>query len=146
MCLTLELSLVAGLFVAIGSAPALASTPGMLAYGLSKAGTHHFIQTLGETTGKALTTKSKRQKARRLRKDSQYLDTLSVISILPTTLDTPNNRKAMPDANFDDWTKPLDIAKELGFWIETPQLRPHSGSLVKVHPAKGEGAVFTIVR
>jgi dihydropteridine reductase len=146
ICLTLDLSVGAGLFVAIGSAPALAATPGMLAYGLSKAGTHHVIQTLGETTGKALTTRSKRQKARRLRRDSQYLDSLSVIGLLPTTIDTPNNRVAMPEANFADWTKPVDIANELGFWIETPQLRPHSGSLVKVHPAKGGGAVFTIVR
>jgi dihydropteridine reductase len=118
----------------------------MLAYGLSKVGTHHFVQTLGEITGRAMTTRSKRQKARRLRKDSRYLDTLSVIGVLPTTIDTPSNRKAMPEANFEDWTKPADIAKELGYWLETPQLRPHSGSLVKVHPAKGGGAMFTIVR
>jgi len=135
-----------GLFVAVGATPALSATPGMLAYGLSKVGTHHFIQTLGEMTGKAMTTRSKRQKARRLRKDSEYLDTLSVIGILPTTIDTPNNRLNMPDANFDEWTKPIDIAKELGNWVTTPQIRPHSGSLVKVYPAKDGGAVFTIVR
>jgi dihydropteridine reductase len=118
----------------------------MLAYGLSKGATHHFLQTLGETTGKATTTRSKRQKAKRLRKHSEYLDTLSVVGILPTTIDTPSNRKAMPEANFNDWTNPTDIAQEIGTWIETPPLRPHSGSLVKVHPAKGGGAVFTLAR
>lgn len=119
----------------------------MLAYGLSKVGVHHFVQTLGEITGKAVTTRSRRQKARRLRKNSEYLDTLSVIGILPTTLDTPNNRTQMPDADFDDWTKPMDIAKEIGVWIDTPELRPHSGSLLKVHPSKGGGgATFTLAR
>lgn len=117
-----------------------------LGYGLSKVGAHHFIQTLGETTGKAVTTRSRRQKARRLRKDSGYLDNLSVIGILPTTIDTPSNRDAMPKGNFDEWTNPNDIAKEIGTWIEQPPLRPHSGSLVKVHPAKNGGAAFTLVR
>lgn len=134
-----------GLFVAIGATPALSATPGMLAYGLSKVGVHHFVQTLGETTGKAVTTRSKRQKARRLRKNSEYLDTLSVIGILPTTLDTPTNRKQMPDADFDDWTKPMDIAREIGGWIDTPELRPHSGSLLKVHPSKGSGGGVAFV-
>ena len=130
----------------MGATPALSATPGMLAYGLSKVGTHHYVQTLGEMTGKAMTTRTKRQKARRLRKDNQYLDTLSVIGILPTTIDTPNNRKTMPEANFEDWVKPIDIATELGNWTKTPELRPHSGSLIKVYPAKAGGAVFTLAR
>lgn len=130
----------------MGATVALSATPGMLAYGLSKAGTHHFVQTLGETSGKAVTTRTKRQKARRLRKNSEYLDTLSVVGILPTTLDTPSNRKGMPDADFNAWTKPMDIAREVGKWIEKPHLRPHSGALVKVHPAKGDGAAFTLAR
>ena len=133
------------MFVVIGATAALNATPGMLGYGLSKVGAHHFIQTLGETTGKAATTKKRRKEARRLRRDSEYLDTLSVVGILPTTIDTPSNRDAMPQANFDEWTKPFDIAKEIGTWIKKPPLRPHSGSLVKVHPAKGGGAVFHLV-
>ena len=136
-----------GLFVAIGATAALSATPGMLAYGLSKVGTHHFVQTLGETTGKSTTLRSMRQKARRLRKHSQYLDDLSVVGILPTTIDTPSNRKATPEANFDSWTKPEDIAKEIGYWIARPPMRPHSGSLMKVFPAKdGGGATFILAR
>eukprot|EP00934_Nitzschia_sp_Nitz4_P004872 Nitzschia sp. Nitz4//scaffold57_size113557//47192//48202//NITZ4_003989-RA/size113557-augustus-gene-0.170-mRNA-1//1//CDS//3329554840//4862//frame0 len=135
-----------GLFVVMGATVALSPTPGMMGYGISKAGAHHFVQTLGETTGKALTTRSRRQKARRLRKDRAYLDSLSVVSILPTTIDTPGNRKAMPQANFEGWTKPRDIAVEIGTWIRKPPLRPNSGSLIKVHPSKQGGATFTLVR
>ena len=32
-------------------------------------------------------------------------------SILPSTIDTPANRKSMPDADFSKWSKPGDIAR-----------------------------------
>lgn len=138
-----------GLFVAIGATAALNGTPGMLGYGLSKVATHHFVQTLGETTGKAATTKTKRKRARSLRvgSSSTYLNRLSVIGILPSTIDTPANRRAMPDGDFKGWTKSIDIAKEIGLWMRQPALRPHSGSLIKVHPAlREDGAEFIVVR
>jgi dihydropteridine reductase len=119
----------------------------MLGYGLSKTGVHHFIQTVGEICGKSVTTKSRRKKARKLRKDNEYLDTLSIVGILPTTVDTPNNRDAMPEADFSLWTQPQDIAAEIGTWIQISAMRPHSGSLVKVFPNKtGGGASFNLVR
>jgi dihydropteridine reductase len=139
-----------GLFVAIGATAALSSTPGMLGYGLSKVATHHYVQTLGETSGKAVTTKSKRKLARRIRNHSStqsYLNRLSVVGILPTTIDTPANRQAMPNEDFSQWTNSIDIAKEIGLWMRKPALRPHSGSLVKVHPnSKGDGAEFKVAR
>lgn len=138
-----------GLFVAIGATVALGGTPGMMGYGLSKVATHHFVQTLGETSGKGVTHKSKRKTARKLRLDypSKYLNKLSVIGILPTTIDTPANREAMPNANFSEWTKSFDIAKEIGQWLQKPALRPHSGSLIKVHPkTNGTGAEFRLAR
>lgn len=135
-----------GLFVAIGATAALGSTPGMLGYGLAKVATHHYLTTLGESTGRAVTTKSKRRETRKLRLESDYLQRLSVVGILPTTIDTMANREAMPDANFDEWTKSIDIAKEIGVWLEEPSLRPHSGSLVKVHPKKTGGAEFRVAR
>ena len=51
-------------------------------------------------------------------------------------------------ADFSQWTRPDDIAAEIGMWMERPYARPHSGSLIKVFPnAKtGEGAVFTLAR
>jgi dihydropteridine reductase len=139
-----------GLLVAIGATAALGGTPGMMGYGLSKVATHHFVQSLGEMTTKSVTTKTKRQLARRLRQDiagGTYLNSMSVIGILPTIIDTPMNREAMPDADFSQWTKSKDISKEIGMWIERPALRPHSGSLVKVFPnADGNGATFKLVR
>lgn len=133
------------LMVAIGATAALSPTPGMLGYGLAKAATHHLVRTLGASTGKSLDSKSIRKQGRSVRRQLPALDELSVVGILPTTIDTPMNRKNNPKANFDEWTKPTDIAREIGSWIENAHLRPHSGSLVKVHPYDGE-AVFELVR
>ena len=134
-----------GLFVVIGATAALSSTPGMLGYGLSKVGAHHFVHTLGDTTGKSTASLSTRKRTKAMRQEAEYLDTLSVVGILPTTIDTPANRDAMPDADFDKWTKPVHIAKEIGTWITTPSLRPHSGSLIKVVGGES-GAVFQLAR
>jgi hypothetical protein len=38
-----------------------------------------------------------------------------VNSVLPSNIDTPANRTAMPDAKFDAWPKPEDIAKVILF-------------------------------
>lgn len=35
--------------------------------------------------------------------------------VVPSTIDTPPNRAAMPDANFDNWVKPEQIAELLAF-------------------------------
>ncbi len=37
--------------------------------------------------------------------------------IAPSIIDTPPNRKAMSDANFDDWVKPEAIAKNIYFIV-----------------------------
>ncbi len=36
--------------------------------------------------------------------------------IVPSTIDTPQNRKSMPDANFDNWVKAEDIADVIAFY------------------------------
>ncbi|MES2382179.1 MAG: SDR family NAD(P)-dependent oxidoreductase [Bacteroidota bacterium] len=36
--------------------------------------------------------------------------------IVPSTIDTPQNRKAMPDSNFDAWVKPEAIAQTIYFY------------------------------
>ena len=33
--------------------------------------------------------------------------------VVPSTIDTPQNRTAMPDADFNDWVKPEDIANTI---------------------------------
>jgi len=40
---------------------------------------------------------------------------IQVNCVLPGTIDTPENRKAMPDANFARWVKPEQIAKTILF-------------------------------
>ncbi|HEX9511900.1 MAG TPA: SDR family NAD(P)-dependent oxidoreductase [Puia sp.] len=35
--------------------------------------------------------------------------------VVPSTMDTPNNRKSMPDANFSDWVQPEAVAGMLEF-------------------------------
>ena len=140
-----------GLFVAIGAAAALAPTPSMYAYGASKAAVHHYVQTLGASSGPktGVGHKALRQKASvALRRDREYLDDLTALAVLPSMIDTPNNRRfAEPGADFDTWTKPEAIAKEIGAWLAKPYLRPNSGALIKVQSGKkGSDAVFNLVR
>jgi hypothetical protein len=77
------------------------------------------------------------------------------VGILPLMLDTPANRAMMGgDGDVDDrytkMVKPIHIAHEIGEWIRNPNLRPHSGSLVKViakNRKDGSGeAAFHLVR
>ena len=42
-------------------------------------------------------------------------DGIRTNAILPSTIDTPANRRAMPDADFDRWVKPQEIARVIGF-------------------------------
>jgi len=132
--------------VVIGATAALDSTPGMMGYGIAKSASHHIVTTIGATTGNAMgDTKNKRKIGRRFRQHAENLDTLSVVGILPTTIDTPSNRKFNPNVDYSTWTKPRDIAEEIGRWIEVPPLRPHSGALVKV-TSEESGSTFEIVR
>jgi dihydropteridine reductase len=136
-----------GLMVVMGATAALQPTPGMLGYGLAKAASHHVVRTLGASTGKSLESKSVRQAGAKVRRHVDAMDTLTVVGILPTMIDTPANRKADPSGKFEQWTKPRDIAVEIGTWLKQPALRPHSGSLIKVHPQHdGNGATFELVR
>lgn len=129
-----------GLFVVMGATAALSPTPGMLGYGLAKVAAHHLVQTLGSCTDLAtLESKSIRQQGRNVRQYLPSLDRLTVVGILPTLLDTPANRKGLttntsPQQQQQQWTKPEHISQEIGRWIQTPALRPHSGALIKVHP------------
>src|SRR3954468_24292335 len=42
-------------------------------------------------------------------------DGVRVNAILPSTIDTPANRASMPDADFDTWVKPAEIARVIAF-------------------------------
>ena len=131
-----------GLFVMIGAMSALSPAPGMIAYSSSKAAAQYYIQTMGAMTGRALQKEHKisreSQMGYDLRRKHPCLDSMTALGILPIMLDTKSNRDALPKEDFSQWTKPMDIAKEIGSWVDMPALRPHSGSLVKVLTKDGE--------
>lgn len=54
-----------------------------------------------------------------------------VNSILPRTIDTPQNRKDMPDADFSQWTSPEKIAQVIGF-LATEQSSAVTGASIAV--------------
>lgn len=102
-----------GVLTLTGAKPALAATPGMIGYGLAKAAVHQLTKSLSAS-------------------GSGLPDNSLVISILPITLDTPMNRKWMPNADFSTWT-PLEFVAELFYtWIQNPSGRPASGSLLQL--------------
>lgn len=107
-----------GLLTLTGAKAALDPTPGMIGYGMAKAAVHHLVSSLAA-------------------EKSGLPPSSSVVAVLPVTLDTPMNRKFMPNADFSSWT-PLDFVADLFFkWITNPQERPKSGALVQLLTEKG---------
>lgn len=101
-----------GLVSLPGAKPALEGTPGMIGYGMAKAAVHQLTKSLAS--------------------DKSGLPENSLaVALLPVTLDTPMNRKWMPDADTSTWT-PLQYVAEL-FWKWTNGIeRPPNGSLVEL--------------
>lgn len=54
-----------------------------------------------------------------------------VNTIVPTTIDTPANRAAMPNADFSHWTPPAAIA-EVVYWLASDAAATVRGALVPV--------------
>lgn len=81
-----------GLLALTGANPALKGTPGMMGYGMAKAAVHQLTKSLAG-------------------KDSGLPDDSLVVALLPITLDTPMNRKWMPNGDFSSWT-PLEFIAE----------------------------------
>ncbi len=54
-----------------------------------------------------------------------------VNAVVPTTIDTPANRAAMPDADFSSWTAPEEIASVL-LWLAGDDAAAVRGGLVSV--------------
>ena len=54
-----------------------------------------------------------------------------VNAVLPTTIDTPANRAAMPDADFSLWTAPDAIAAAI-HWLASDAASAVRGALVPV--------------
>ncbi len=56
---------------------------------------------------------------------------IRVNAVLPTTIDTPANRAAMPDAEFSRWTRPEQIADTI-VWLASDGASAVRGALVPV--------------
>jgi NAD(P)-dependent dehydrogenase (short-subunit alcohol dehydrogenase family) len=75
----------------IGSRPGInaADSKGMVAYGLGKSLIFRLAELMND--------------------EAKGYNVVSAV-VVPSTIDTPQNRNAMPDAHFDNWVKPEDIA------------------------------------
>jgi NAD(P)-dependent dehydrogenase (short-subunit alcohol dehydrogenase family) len=87
--------------------------------------------TAGGVTAYALSKSMVIQLANIINGDAQEHNATATV-VVPSIIDTPPNRKSMPDANFGDWVKPEKIASTILFACseEGADLR---GSLLKVY-------------
>ncbi|MCV0414442.1 MAG: SDR family NAD(P)-dependent oxidoreductase [Brevundimonas sp.] len=99
-----------GRIVNVGSAAALKPGAGMGAYGAAKAGVHALTQALAEEL---------------------KATSVTVNAVLPSIIDTPANRKDMPDADPAQWVAPADLAAVILF-LASPESRAMTGALVPV--------------
>lgn len=99
-----------GRIVNVGARQALQGGPNVTAYALSKAAVVNFTQSL------ALELKS---------------GSVTVNVVVPSIIDTPVNRRDMPDADFDAWVKPEDLAQVILF-LASEAARAVSGAIVPV--------------
>ncbi len=99
-----------GRIVNVGANAALKSAAGMGAYAASKAGVHRLTESLAEEL-----------------KDTS----VTVNAVLPSILDTAQNRKDMPDADPTKWVAPSDLAHVMLF-LASPGSRAITGALIPV--------------
>lgn len=100
-----------GAIVNVGSAAAALTQagPGMGAYAASKAGVHKLTESLAE----------------------ELKGRVRVNAVLPSVIDTPQNRRDMPDVDPAIWVAPGDLAKVILF-LASDDARAMTGALVPV--------------
>jgi NAD(P)-dependent dehydrogenase (short-subunit alcohol dehydrogenase family) len=99
-----------GRIVNVGANAALKSAAGMGAYAASKAGVHRLTESLAEEL---------------------KATTVTVNAVLPSILDTEQNRRDMPDADPAKWVAPADLARVILF-LASPDSRAVTGALIPV--------------
>jgi len=100
-----------GRIVNVAARPAVTPTPGMIAYSTSKAAVASMTKSLAEEV---------------------KAEGILVNAVLPSIMDTPANRKSMPDADFSKWPKVEEVAETIVF-LASPGNALTSGALVPVY-------------
>ncbi|MEO8846703.1 MAG: SDR family NAD(P)-dependent oxidoreductase [Kofleriaceae bacterium] len=100
-----------GRIVNVAARPAVTPVAGMIAYASSKATVAAITQHLAAEV---------------------LQDNILVNAVLPSTIDTPANRKAMPTADHSKWPTPAQIATTIGF-LASEHNALTTGTLVPVY-------------
>lgn len=102
-----------GRIVNVAARPALEPRQGkgMSAYTTSKAGVAALTQSLAQELAN---------------------EDILVNAVAPSVIDTPDNRKSMPDADFDKWPKPKELAAQI-LWLASPQNSITRGAIVTLY-------------
>ena len=100
-----------GRIVNVAARPAVLPAGGMIAYSASKAAVASITQSLAEEVKR---------------------EGVLVNAVLPSTMDTPANRAAMPDADYSKWPKVEEVAEAIAF-LAGPANTLTTGALVPVY-------------
>ena len=100
----------AGRIVNVGAAAAIKSAAGMGAYAASKSAVHRLTESLA---------------------DELKADGITVNAVLPSVIDTPANRREMPDADRAGWVDPAALAAVIVF-LASPAASAVTGALIPV--------------
>lgn len=106
-----------GLLMLAGASAAAGPTPWGVAYGAAKAAVHHLVGSLSS-------------------KGSGLPDGSRVIAVAPVMLDTPANRKDMPNADRSSWTPVDALSEDVCKWI-AGEATVRSGAILKVVTKSG---------
>jgi NAD(P)-dependent dehydrogenase (short-subunit alcohol dehydrogenase family) len=104
----------AGRIVNIGAAAALKAGAGMGAYAAAKSAVHRLTESLA---------------------DELKAEGITVNAVLPSIIDTPANRKDMPDADRSKWVAPVELASIILF-LASDAASALTGALI---PVTGRG-------
>ncbi len=100
----------AGRIVNVGAQSALRAAAGMGPYAASKSAVHRLTESLAEEL---------------------KLKGVTVNAVLPSIIDTPANRRDMPNAPFDHWVRPAELAAVMLF-LASDEASAVTGALIAV--------------
>lgn len=98
-----------GRIINIGALGALKAGSGMGPYAASKSGVHRLTEALA----------------------NELKGNVTVNAVLPSTIDTPANRRDMPKADFSTWVTPQELASVILF-LASPEASAITGALIPV--------------